>query len=204
MNKTLINKRIPKKVVSPKMPKSEVITTENIRRKGEYTAIRAVQVKLGYEPTPFMRQTYYNLIRDMDYFDYSGYSLTSSYEIAQEAVLFLCEHIGKRLTDIVIDGKGEPVTILKACFRHVNAYLSRISRKAQKDIYIEDFHNDYFKVIWDTEAEDYAVVNEKIAAMKLTERQAEVLQYRMDGRSLKEIACYQQGQEGRCACGLAF
>ncbi|MDR1092682.1 MAG: hypothetical protein LBL66_00870, partial [Clostridiales bacterium] len=111
------------------LSKDGVITAENVRRKGEYTAICAVKGRLGYEGTAFMQETYRNLIRDMDHFDDKGYALTDSYDIAQEAIVFLCGYIGRKLTDTVTDRKGEPVTILKACFLHVNAYLCRNIRK---------------------------------------------------------------------------
>ncbi|MDR1093356.1 MAG: hypothetical protein LBL66_04330, partial [Clostridiales bacterium] len=83
------------------LSKDGVITAENVRRKGEYTAICAVKGRLGYEASRFMQETYRNLIRDMDHFDDKGYALTDSYDIAQEAIGFLCGYIGRKLTDTV-------------------------------------------------------------------------------------------------------
>ena len=172
-----------------RLNKDDVISEENVRRKGERTAVRAVQSRLGLENNRFMRTAYYNLIRDMDNFDVPGYTLTESYDIAQEAIMFLCQHMGRKLTDTVIDRKGEPVTILKACFRVVNAYTQRQLRKAQKTVHIEDLLKPIeIPFEWEIEEEDYTGVKETIEAMKLTERQNKVLWCKMAGRTQKECA----------------
>jgi len=166
-----------------------VITEENVRQRGEYTAIRAVKTMLGREANPYMRKAYQDLCRDIDYFDIEGYTLTSSYDIAQEAIVFLCQYIGRKPTDIIPDRKGKPVTILLACFRHVNVYVMNNYNRARKAVYIEDMpYQIPVDFEWDTEAQDYTEVDAKIAALKLTKRQSEVLSYRLSGKNPYEIA----------------
>ena len=59
---------------------NDVITVDNVRDKGESTAIRAVKTMLGRDASPYMRKTYQNLCRDIDFFNIEGYTLTSSYD----------------------------------------------------------------------------------------------------------------------------
>ena len=175
-----------------RLNKDEVITPENVRRRGEYTAIKAVMSKFALDGSGYMQRTYRNLIRDMDFIEQQDYVLTDSYEIAQEAILFLCGYIGRKLTDTVIDRKGEQITILWACFRHVSAYLSRNIRKVNNYVQMDDLskHQITIPFEWEIaeEKEGYAVVNEKIKMMKLTERQAEVLACRMSCGSQEKTA----------------
>ena len=176
-----------------RLNKDEVITAENIRRRGEYTAIKAVKGKLALDGSGYMQRTYYNLIKDMDNFERQGYVLTDSYEIAQEAIMFLCGYIGRKLTDTITDRKGEQITILWACFRHVSAYLSRNIRKRNNYVQMDDLSKHQIAVPFEweiaEEREDYAAVNEIIKQMNLTERQTEVLECKMDNRTQEQTAC---------------
>ena len=172
------------------LSKDVPITDENVRKRGEWMAIRVIKYKLGIDGSPFFQKLYYGLIKDLDYFDTPGYVLSDSYETAQEAIMFLCEHIGRRMSDTVINGKGEVITIIQACFRFVNAYLSRIQRKAKNVVQIDDLPGHQFKVDfdWDAGEEDYTSVDQRIAAMRLTPRQKEVLDCRMAGMSMAKTA----------------
>ena len=49
---------------------------------------------------------YANLARDIDYKDLDGYVLTDSYDLAQEAALFLYGYMGKSVFDTCIDPKS--------------------------------------------------------------------------------------------------
>ena len=174
-----------------KMSKDEVITVDNVRQRGEYMALRAVKVDLGREGTPFLRTAYGNLVQDMKYLDVPGYVVTDSYDIAQEAIAFLCGHIGKKLTDVIIDRKGDRATVLIACFRAVNRYIQSRQRRANKAVNFDDLKQYQIEIPfeWDTdEMTDYAKVDEKIFAMKLTERQTEILECRMSCGSSRKTA----------------
>ncbi|GHV03243.1 hypothetical protein FACS1894211_15810 [Clostridia bacterium] len=178
-------------VKAEKLSKDVPIAEDNVRFRGERTAIRVVQAKLGLTGDPFLLKTYYNLLDDIDNFNVEGYTLTDSYDIVQEAVLFLCGHMGKKLTDTVLDRKGEPITILWACFRYVNCYVSRSMRQSYKATYMDNVPEIETSVSFERgfeTDEDYAGVNERIKAMRLTERQSEILAYRMSGSSIAGIA----------------
>ena len=75
-----------------------VISVENIQKMGEVialTCIKTVIVRSGKD----LHYLYKGLLRDMNRSkdDYSPFS--NAYDIAQEAMLFLCQHIGEKLGD---------------------------------------------------------------------------------------------------------
>ena len=47
------------------------------------------------------------------------------YDIAQEAMLFLCQHMGKRLDDVYYTKTGRRITIKQACFSVADRYLAK-------------------------------------------------------------------------------
>ena len=173
------------------MNKDEVITPDNIKGIGEWAALQVVKSNHVREPyCPFLRKAYGNLLSDVYNLNVSGYTLTDAYDIAQEAIAFLCEYIGRKINDTVIDRKGLSVAIYIACFRTVNNYVQCNQRKARKMPYIDELPYSMFSVPFngDVDETDYTAVERIIAAMNLTERQAEVLSHRVSGASMKGTA----------------
>ena len=187
---TQISNSSNKRLRFPDLNKNDVIRADNVRARAEIIAIRAFKGTIARGNRHILVKAFYNLLDDIDNFDVLGYVLTDSYEIVQEASMFLYEHIGKRITDLVIDRQGNPITILRACFKIVNMHIMRMVRRVKKKVFIdEDYPRPQFKVEfdWDAEEPDYTAVNEKIKAMNLTERQSVVLDYRMTGTNYTDI-----------------
>lgn len=69
----------------------EKISPDNVMRIGELLALSALKFVCGHK---MPHRMYANLARDLDYKDLDGYVLTDSYDLAQEAALFLCGYIG--------------------------------------------------------------------------------------------------------------
>ena len=87
-----------KKVNEGILDNDRVISAENVQHMGEVIAlcvIKTVIVRGGKD----LHNLYKGLLRDINRAgdDISRYS--DGYEIAQEAMLFLCQHMGKRLDD---------------------------------------------------------------------------------------------------------
>ena len=105
-----------------------VISAENIQKMGEVialTCIKTVIVRSGKD----LHYLYKGLLRDINRSkeDYSPFS--NAYDIAQEAMLFLCQHIGKKLGDNYTTKYGKVVTIKSACYRCADNYLQKQSIK---------------------------------------------------------------------------
>jgi len=132
---------------------------------------------------------YAGLIRDVHNFNVTGYILSDAYDAAQEAILFFCPYIGRKLNDIIPDRKGLPVSIYIACFRNVNGYIQRRQRKARKGIYIDDLpYQIPVQFEWEDDEPEYTTVDAKITALDLTECQRNVLFHRISGASMKGTA----------------
>ena len=107
--------------------------------------------------------------------------------------------MGKTLQDKTADGQtdkdGNPVTILRACFRAVNRYIMGERQREYKRAYVDEIDengNALFYEIpdeWDIPtATDYKRVNELITALKLSQNEKRFLSYRLRGYSLDVIA----------------
>jgi len=129
------------------------------------------------------------------------YAYTDSYDIVQTATAFLCGYIGQKIDDIsqevnkkgqpLTNKSGQPVTILRACFRAVNNYVMENRTKVYKVTYLEDTDGATYEIpkFWDMPTiTDYKQVTEKIRQMNLTERQDKILRYRLQGLSVIAIS----------------
>ena len=93
-----------------------VISAENIQKIGEVialTCIKTVIVRSGRD----LHYLYKGLLRDMNRAKDDLSPFSNAYDIAQEAMLFLCQHMGEKLGDICITKYGKTTTIRGVCFR---------------------------------------------------------------------------------------
>ena len=91
----------------------EKISPENVMRIGELLALSALKFMCEHK---MLHRMYANLARDIDYKNLEGYTFTDSYDLAQEAALFLCRYMGKSVFDTCIDPKsGKTYAIRRMC-----------------------------------------------------------------------------------------
>lgn len=222
-------------------PAKQAITAENVQNLGERIAVKALKTCYQASGQPFIYKLYCELVGDIQrknlafpsgYKDDKGEThytatewatirrivtpLSDGYDIAQTATAFLSGYIGRTLEDKTTDGQtdkdGNPITILRACFRAVNRYIMGERQHDFKRQYVDDVDKDgntlYYEIPqeWDTPtASDYKRVLELIQQLNLTPRQMQVLRYRLrgvaveyaprrkgdapkDGKSIKTIA----------------
>ncbi len=110
----------------------EKISPDNVMRMGELLALSALKFMCGHK---MLHRMYANLARDIDYKDLDGYVLTDSYDLAQEAALFLCGYMGKSVFDTCIDPKnGKTYAIRKCAVRY--SVINYMRNGKSKDIRI--------------------------------------------------------------------
>lgn len=120
---------------------STVITAENVKYLGEITAIKAMKVTMMYSSAE-LKSLYRGLVHDVFDCKLVDELYSCGYDIAQEAICFLCEHMGKVLDDTYkLDGKGRVVTIKKACFRAACNYIAHERTHIYNRCY-EGFYKD--------------------------------------------------------------
>lgn len=165
-----------------------VISAENIQKIGEVialTCIKTVIIRSGKD----LHYLYKGLLRDMNRSkdDYSPFS--NAYDIAQEAMLFLCQHMGEKLGDICITKYGKTTTIRSACYRCADNYLQKqYTRHLSNTISLDERITAEPETILDDEQKnDYTVVDGLISKMNLTAVEHETLSILMAGFTLLQI-----------------
>lgn len=177
-----------KKVNEGILDNDRVISAENVQRMGEVIALCAIKtviVRGGKD----LHNLYKGMLRDINRAgdDMSRYS--DGYEIAQETMLFLCQHIGKRLDDAYHTKTGRKITIKQACFSVADRYLAKnyvspmlntISLKGQITTEPET-------ILDDEQKNDYTAFDGLISKTHLTAVEYETLSILMAGFTMLQI-----------------
>ena len=165
-----------------------VISTENIQKMGEVialTCIKTVIVRSGKD----LHYLYKGLLRDINRSkdDYSPFS--NAYDIAQEAMLFLCQHIGGKLGDGYITKYGKTTTIRSACFRCADNYLEKqYTRHIINTVSLDErITSEPAKTLDDEQKNDYTAFDSLISKMHLTAVEYETLSILMAGFTMLQI-----------------
>lgn len=177
-----------KKVNKGILDNDVVISAENIQKMGEVialTCIKTVIIRSGKD----LHYLYKGLLRDINRSkeDYSPFS--NAYDIAQEAMLFLCQHIGEKLGDDYTTKYGKVVTIKSACYRCADNYLQKqYTRHIANTISLDErITSEPAKTLDDEQKNDYTVVDGLISKMKLTAVEHETLSILMAGFTMLQI-----------------
>ncbi len=165
-----------------------VITEDNIKKIGELIAlltIRIVMCRAGKD----LYRLYDGLIKDCNKSNDSLNKYSDGYDIAQTAMLFLCEHIGKRLGDNYTTTRGNIISIKQACFRFTDRYLDKqFTRHLTHTTVINDSVVSLHITFIDDESDsDYTAVDAFIERMNLTQGEYDVLCAYMSGLTYLEI-----------------
>ena len=165
-----------------------VISAKNIQKIGEVialTCIKTVIVRSGKD----LHYLYKGLLRDINRPKDDLSPFSNAYDIAQETMLFLCEHIGKKLGDDYITKYGKTIAIRSACFRHTDRYLEKqYTRHITNTVSLdEQITSETVKTLDDEQKNDYTAVDGLIAKMKLTAVEYETLCSYMAGLTYLEI-----------------
>lgn len=165
-----------------------VISAENVQKMGEIialTCIKTVIVRSGKD----LHYLYKGLLRDINRSkeDYSPFS--NAYDIAQEAMLFLCQHIGEKLGDNCITKYGKTTTIRSACYRCADNYLQKqYTRHLSTTINLDErITSESAKTLDDEQKNDYTAVDGLISKMHLTAVEHETLSILMAGFTMLQI-----------------
>lgn len=176
----------------------EAITAESVAEMGEHIALKAL--KTCYQASggaPFVDFLFRSLVGDLNGAKHDfATPFSIAYDIADEAINFLCGYIGKKLSDPIdgetLDKKGNPVSILRACFRAVNRYIYGEKKRDFKRVYVENLETGAYIPVpygWSIDdAESLKTIKKIIKDMKLSVQEYKFLKYRLRGYSLDKIA----------------
>ena len=159
-----------------------VISTENVQKMGEIialTCIKTVIVRSGKDLLYLYKGLLKDINRSKD--DYSPFS--NAYDIAQEAMLFLCQHIGEKLGDDYTTKYGKVITIKSACYRSADNYLQKqYTHYMANTISLDErITAEPETILGDENKNDYTAVDGLISKMRLTAVEYETLCTYMQG-----------------------
>ncbi len=132
---------------------------------------------------------YDGIIKDCNKSSDSLAEYSDGYDIAQTAMLFLCEYIGKRLGDNYTTTRGNVISIKQACFRFTDRYLDKqFTRHLTHTTAISDsVAASHITFIDDESDNDYTAADALIAKMQLTQGEYDVLCAYMSGLTYLEV-----------------
>lgn len=165
-----------------------VISAENIQKMGEVialTCIKTVMTRSGKDLHYLYKGLLHDMNRSQD--DYSPFS--NAYDIAQEAMLFLCQHIGEKLGDDYTTKYGKVVTIKSACYRCADNYLQKQYTRhlANTTSLNEQIATEPETILDDEQKNDYTAFDGLVEKMKLTAVEHETLSILMAGFTMLQI-----------------
>lgn len=170
---------------------SEPISAENVKLMGEMIALQALRTHKKFD-MKVADKLYIGFIKDLHHMGEVDYIVSDGYDVAQTAICFLYQFVGHTVHEIYgKDRKGKEITIKLACYRELDAELSRLRRKAERTKSI-DF-SDYKALPMDPvncfeqEQTDYTKYDELVDALKLSELEFSILDCYMNGMMQSEV-----------------
>ena len=166
---------------------SEIISFENVQQMGEMIALKTLRGRYAYA-----RQTlewlYVGFVKDLNRSNDSHHVFSDAYDLAQTAICFLCEFVGKKLTDVYMIKNGQEITIKKATYLLVGRAIDRMRRHLSRSRDINDYTEELSVEIDHYQEKDYTKVDNKIELLNLKPRDRTVLDCYFAGMTCNEIA----------------
>jgi len=166
---------------------SEIISFENVQQMGEMITLKTLRSRYAYA-----RQTlewlYVGFVKDLNRSNDSHHVFSDAYDLAQTAICFLCEFVGKSLNDVYMIKNGQEITIKKATYLLVGRTIDRMRRYMSRSRDINDYTEEFSVEIDYYEEKDYTEVDNKIELLNLKPRDRAVLDCYMAGMTCNEIA----------------
>lgn len=165
-----------------------VITENNVQRMGEVIALCAIKtviVRGGKD----LHNLYKGLLHDVNRSESDMDRYSDGYEVAQEAMLFLCQHMGKRLNDAYYTKTGRKITTKQACFSVADRYLAKnfVSPMLNTTSLNEQIATEPETILDEEQKTDYTAFDGLISKMKLTAVEQETLSILMAGFTMLQI-----------------
>ena len=168
----------------------EEISQNNVLEMAELIAFMELRFQIGYQGSRAQKM-YADLYADIKHKNELGYTLSDSYDLVQEGALYLCEHYGKHLNDVICySKKGKPITIEIACIRKIMKLINLKTRDYFRSVSLDALTpvSEPSYEIKEEIAQDYTLYEKIVASLNLTENMRIALECRQNGLSYPEIA----------------
>ena len=167
----------------------EEISQNNVLEMAELIAFMELRFQIGYSGK-HAQKMYADLYADIKHKNELGYVLSDSYDLVQEGALYLCEHYGKHLNDIIgYSKKGKPITIEIACIRKMMKLINLKTRDYSRSVSLDALTpvSEPSYEIKEEVAQDYTLYEKIVSSLNLTENMRIALECRVKGLSYPEI-----------------
>ena len=166
---------------------SETISFDNVQQIGELITLKALRGFLAFSRQSF-EKLYIAYVKDLNRLNYPAHTFSDAYDLAQTAICFLCDFIGRELTDFYTIKKGQEITIKRATYLLVGRTIDRMRRHMSRSRDINDYTEELSVEIDHYKEKDYTEVDNKIELLNLKPRDRAVLDCYMAGMTCNEIA----------------
>ena len=111
---------------------AEAISAKNVRLMGEMIALQALRTIKKFD-IRVADKLYIGLIKDLHHMNEVGYIVSDGYDVAQNAICFLYQFVGRKVSEIYgKDRKGKEITIKLACYREVNRFIDVLRNRPDR------------------------------------------------------------------------
>ena len=167
----------------------EEISQNNVLEMAELIAFMELRFQIGYQGSR-VQKMYADLYADIKHKNELGHTFSDSYDLVQEGALYLCEHYGKHLNDVIgYSKKGKPITIEIACIRKMMKLINLKTRDYYRSVSLEALTpvSEPSYEIKEEVTQDYTLYEKIVSSLNLTENMRIALECRVKGLSYPEI-----------------
>ena len=166
---------------------SEVISFDNVQKMGEMITLKTLRGRYSLARYS-LEKLYVDFVKDLNRSNDPCHVFSDAYDLVQIAVCFLCEFVGKKLTDVYTVKNGKEITIKKAAYNLVSRHVDRIRRYNKRACDIDYYAEELSVEIDHYQEKDYTEVDNKIELLNLKPRDRVVLDCYFAGMTCNEIA----------------
>ena len=166
---------------------SEIISFENVQLMSEMITLKTLRGRYAYSRQG-LDWLYVGLVKDLNRSNDADHVFSDAYDFVQNAVCFLCEFVGKKLTDVYTIKNGREITIKQATYSLVSHSIDRMSRHITRHCDINEYTEELSVEIDHYQEKDYTEVDNRIERLGLKPRDRTVLDCYMAGMPCNEIA----------------
>ena len=167
----------------------EEISQNNVLVIAEHIAFMELRYQIGYQGSR-VQKMYADLYADIKHKNELGHTFSDSYDLVQEGALYLCEHYGKHLNDVIgYSKKGKPITIEIACIRKMMKLINLKARDYHRSVSLDALTpaTEPSSEMTEETHQDYSLYEKIISSLNLTENMRIALECRQNGLSYPEI-----------------
>ena len=173
----------------------EPISEENVKLMGEMIALQTLRTLKKYD-WKIADKYYIGLIKDLHHMGEVDYIVSDGYDVAQTAICFLYQFIGRKVSDIYgKDRRGKDITIKLACYREVDRFISLLrNRTDRRGSIVESIDFTDYKALpmdpincFEQEQTDYSKYDELVGALQLSALELAILNCYMNGMRQAEV-----------------